>query len=175
MPNGVVFKGAIAPEVQQDTVAFSEFHIRDTRFAHSTGARLELREVELYTRPQDGKLQTRVLYEVTVSEDMLNRGNTLHGGCAAFMIDVCSSVALRVLGRVQGKPAEFVSQTIVSTFHAPAPLGATLNIVNTTTSFGARTVSARVEIWDATHRRLCVSGVHNKMAPSEPTRAAAKL
>ena len=165
----------------------------------------------------------------------------------------CSSVGLAFLGMVQGRPSDFVSQTIVTTFHAPAPLsvhfpllllspswpcnaqairalmltalpfarsfrGAKLHIISTTTSFGARTVASRVEvstplspsaqrhvpcvfsdcrraqgarlradgprprdadpdpdpralpqIWDVTHGRLCVSGVHNKMAPKLPT------
>ena len=30
---------------------------------------------------------------------------------------------------------------------------------------------ARLQIWDVTHGRLCVSGVHNKMAPKLPTPA----
>ncbi len=68
--------------------------------------------------------------------------------------------------------------------------GAKLEIVNTTVAFGGRTVSAVTEvrprlsrgllsstnsdsqIWDVTNKRLCMTGVHNKMAPSKP---AAKL
>ena len=30
---------------------------------------------------------------------------------------------------------------------------------------------ARLQIWDVTHGRLCVSGAHNKMAPKLPTPA----
>ncbi|TBU35361.1 hypothetical protein BD311DRAFT_743851 [Dichomitus squalens] len=66
------------------------------------------------------------------------------------------------------KPSNFVSQALNTTFHAPAPCGAKIEVVNTTVSFGARTVSAVTEIWDITNRRLCMMGVHNKMAPSQP-------
>ncbi|KAI0748761.1 hypothetical protein C8Q80DRAFT_1173538 [Daedaleopsis nitida] len=100
---------------------------------------------------------------------MLNKQQTMHGGCTAYLVDVCSSVGLAFLAMVQGKPSDFVSQTIITTYHAPAPLGAKLNVISTTTSFGARTVASRIEIWDVTHGRLCMSGTHNKMAPKLPT------
>ncbi|KAI0771090.1 hypothetical protein BD413DRAFT_476692 [Trametes elegans] len=169
MASAVVFKGDILPAARDEIIAFSNFHIRNVDFAHSVGARTRLKEVEVYRRQRDKKMQARVVYELTVERDMLNRANTMHGGCTSFLVDVCSSIALALLGMVQSTPADFVSQAMMTTFHAPAPLGATLNIVCTTTSFGSRTVSARAEIWDVTHSRLCMSGVHNKMAPKNPS------
>lgn len=74
-----------------------------------------------------------------------------------------------------------------------------IEVINTTVSFGSRTVSAITEvrthrpaqrllarsltdstiplqIWDVTNHRLCVTGVHNKMKPSDPKpKAEAKL
>ncbi len=75
----------------------------------------------------------------------------------------CSSVALLILGIARDTRVNLVSQAITTVFHAPAavyvqPLrldgsrlillsrGARLRIVNKTTSFGSRTVSARVEV-----------------------------
>ncbi|KAL7282508.1 hypothetical protein ACG7TL_003979 [Trametes sanguinea] len=122
---------------------------------------------------------------------MLNIGGNMHGGCAVYLIDVCSSMALAVLGMATNKPWNFVSQAINTTFHAPAPPGVKIEIANTTVSFGSRTVTAITEvstlshcliisspqltcfssalqIWDTTNNRLCVTGTHNKMKPSEP-------
>jgi len=53
-------------------------------------------------------------------------------------------------------------------YHAPAPPGAKLRIVNTAIAVGARIMSARSEIWDDTAKRLCVTGIHVKMEPSVP-------
>ncbi|PIL28310.1 hypothetical protein GSI_09599 [Ganoderma sinense ZZ0214-1] len=168
-PSSVLFRGDIPPSIQRQIVEFSDFHLKDVDFARTTGQRLTLKEAAVFRRAEDGKLQSRLVYEVAVAQDMTNRQHTLHGGCTAFLVDVCSSVGLAFLAMVQGRPADFVSQAIAATYHAPAPLGAKLSVVSTTTSFGARTVASRVEIWDTTHRRLCVSGVHNKMAPKLPT------
>ncbi|RDX49760.1 hypothetical protein OH76DRAFT_1403349 [Lentinus brumalis] len=165
----VLFRGDVAPAVQRQIIEFSDFHLKECAFAQSTGQNLVLREASVFKRAEDRKMHSKLVYEITVGEDMLNRQHTLHGGCTAFLVDVCSSVGLAFLGMVQGRPSDFVSQTIITTFHAPAPLGAKLHIISTTTSFGARTVASRVEIWDVTHGRLCVSGVHNKMAPRLPT------
>ncbi|KAI0748770.1 HotDog domain-containing protein [Daedaleopsis nitida] len=165
-----VWKGdMVTPEMQADLGNFREIVIPDGSFAHSAGSRLEMTEVEVYKRERDGKAQLRVTYELLVTPDMLNHTKTLHGGCSVYLIDVCSSVALAALAVLQGKPSQAVSQTLITTFHAPAPVGAKIEIVNTTISLGGRVASAITEIWDATNRRLCVTGIHNKMAPSTPT------
>jgi acyl-coenzyme A thioesterase 13 len=44
--------------------------------------------------------------------------------------------------------------------------GSKLRIVSSTLTLGARSMSARTEIWDATHQRLVASGVHVKMDAS---------
>ncbi|KAI0325013.1 hypothetical protein GY45DRAFT_1261702 [Cubamyces sp. BRFM 1775] len=144
-------------------------------FAQTIGERLEITEVAVFEREEDGKTQMRVVFEIDVSGEMLNSGGMMHGGCTMFLVDVyvllhpaCSSIALVALGIATHKYANFVSQAISTVFHAPASEGTKLRIVNNTVSFGARTVSARVEIWDATNRRLVATGVHNQMPPSAP-------
>ncbi|KAI0708025.1 hypothetical protein C8Q76DRAFT_138597 [Earliella scabrosa] len=169
MSQHVLFQGDVSAEVQKQIVEFSDFHLKEVNFARTTGQQLTLKEASVFRRAEDKKLQSKLVYEITVGDDMLNRQHTMHGGCTAFLVDVCSSVGLAFLAMVQGRPADFVSQTIITTYHAPAPLGAKLHIISTTTSFGARTVASRVEIWDVTHGRLCMTGVHNKMAPKLPT------
>ncbi|KAJ6542644.1 HotDog domain-containing protein [Mycena capillaripes] len=109
------------------------------------------------------KEQAKLVCELFVNDDMLNGGGNVHGGCSAFLIDVCSTLCL--LGFRAGRYT--VSQSLNIVYHSPAKLGETLRIVNTTMTVGARALSARTEIWNATKHRLVASGVHIKMKPSE--------
>ncbi|KAI0650606.1 hypothetical protein C8Q79DRAFT_900928 [Trametes meyenii] len=170
-----IFTGDIPPATQDEIVSFSRVVMERGAFARSIGSSLVLKEVGVFRRKRDGKAHARITYETTVHEEMLNISGNMHGGCAVYLIDICSSMALAVLGMATGKPWNFVSQAINTTFHAPVPAGAKIEVVNTTISFGARTVSAVTEIWDVTNHRLCVSGVHNKMKPSDPPKPKAKL
>ncbi|KAJ6542645.1 HotDog domain-containing protein [Mycena capillaripes] len=109
------------------------------------------------------KQEGRVVCEIVVTEEMLNGGGNVHGGCSAFLIDVCSTMCL--LAFQAG--IHTVSQSLNIVYHSPATIGETLRIVNTTMTVGARALSARTEIWNATKHRLVASGVHIKMRPSE--------
>ena len=64
----VLFKGDVPPSVRRQIVEYSDFHIRDVNFAHSTGRGLKLTEAAVYRRPEDKKLQSRVVYQTTVDE-----------------------------------------------------------------------------------------------------------
>ncbi|KAJ7886882.1 hypothetical protein B0H14DRAFT_2563188 [Mycena olivaceomarginata] len=79
-------------------------------------------------------------------KDMLNGGGSVHGGCSAYLIDMCSTLVLMACGQYV-----HVSQSLNIVYHSPAAL---------------RTMTARTEIWNATKHRLVASGVHIKMAPS---------
>ncbi|KAJ6480414.1 hypothetical protein C8R45DRAFT_832196, partial [Mycena sanguinolenta] len=106
------------------------------------------------------KREGKVVCELTVTEDMLNGLGTVHGGCSAFLIDICviryftlsrptdpnlltrcSSMALFVF---QPELAS-VSSSMDVVFHSPASIGETLRIVNSTIAVGARAMSARTE------------------------------
>ncbi|KAI0636375.1 HotDog domain-containing protein [Trametes polyzona] len=159
----------LSPKQREAIVKFADVILRGRgQFAKPTGSRLQMTEVTVYEREEDGKTQVRMVFEIDVGEDMLNSGNMMHGGCSMFLIDVCSSIALVALGIVTSRNSYLVSQAITTVFHAPATTGARLSIVNNTVSFGARTVTARTEIWDTTNRRLVATGVHNQMQPSAP-------
>ncbi|KAH9918573.1 HotDog domain-containing protein [Epithele typhae] len=139
-------------------------------FASEIALKLLTKELELYTRDGDGKPHAKLTFEIVVDPSMINGHGAMHGGCAVFLIDTCSSSALAILAMHLEKPWNHVSQTLNTTFHAPMPVGATLHIINVTQSLGSRTVSVLTEIWDVTNHRLCVSAVHNKMAPSSVSR-----
>ncbi|KAJ7916938.1 HotDog domain-containing protein [Mycena leptocephala] len=103
----------------------------------------------------------KVICELVVTEDMLNGGGTVHGGCSAYLIDMCSTLVLMACGQYV-----HVSQSLNIVYHSPATLGEKLRIINTTMTIGRRTMTARTEIWNATKHRLVASRVHIKMAPS---------
>ncbi|KAI1786940.1 HotDog domain-containing protein [Ganoderma leucocontextum] len=164
----IVWTGDFTQDLKDQITRYSNLLIGAEGFAHSVTRRLKMKETAVFRRDKDEKTHCKVTLELTVDEDMVNLNGTMHGGCAVALIDVCSSMALTALAMYTGKPFNFVSQALNTTFHAPAPLGVKIEMVNTTVSFGARTVSAVTEIWDVTNGRLCMTGVHNKMAPSQP-------
>ncbi|KAF7364601.1 Acyl-coenzyme A thioesterase 13 [Mycena venus] len=107
------------------------------------------------------KTEGKVICELVVTEDMLNGEGNVHGGCSAYLIDMCSTLVLMACGHYV-----HVSQSLNVVYHSPATLGEKLRIVNTTMTIGRRTMTARTEIWNATKHRLVASGVHIKMVPS---------
>ncbi|RPD71401.1 hypothetical protein L226DRAFT_491521 [Lentinus tigrinus ALCF2SS1-7] len=163
------FSDSLTSDQRKQIVDFADVILRGPgQFAKPTGSRLELTDVLVYERPEDGKMHAEVVFEIDMAEDMLNSAKHMHGGCAMFMIDVCSSIALVSLSIAMNKRVYLVSQSLTTVWHSPALLGARLRITNKTTAFGARTVSARTEIWDLTNRRLVATGIHTQMPPSQP-------
>jgi len=115
------------------------------------------------------KLECRFVLELTVGSDMVNGAGNIHGGCSAFLIDICSTLALAAYNMADlGHALPSVSQSLSIVYHSPATVGDRLRIVNTTMTVGSRAHSARTEIWNLTHHRLVSSGVHIKMQPSQP-------
>lgn len=64
----VRFQGDVPLSVQRKIVEFSDFHLKDVNFAQSTGRHLILKEASAFRRPEDRKLQSRLVYEITIHE-----------------------------------------------------------------------------------------------------------
>nr|GAT46575.1 predicted protein [Mycena chlorophos] len=148
-------------------------------FGHDIIAQMKVTHASVEPKAEEpSKKEGRVVVELPVIPSMLNGGGNVHGGCAAFLIDLCSTLSLLLLDPsltvsqslnvVYHSPATLltVSQSLNVVYHSPATLGETLRIVNTTLTVGSRALSARTEIWNATKHRLVASGVHIKMQPS---------
>ncbi|KAJ6542641.1 HotDog domain-containing protein [Mycena capillaripes] len=132
-------------------------------FGNSIYENLVLTHASVQNNPEEPlKKEARVVCGIVVAEDMLNGGGNIHGGCSAYLIDLCSSFCFMILQR-----GMHVSQSLNIVHHSPATLGEKLRIINTTMTVGTRVMSARTEIWNATQHRLVASGVHIKMRPSE--------
>jgi len=158
-------KGNVPPEMQEQLIQVLVPLTPEKGFASEIYKQLRIKEMSLFEREQDGRMQARIIFEITVNEDMVNAYHILHGGCVGHLIDGCTSVTLALLEIKLKKPVFHVSQALNIVFHAAAPLGSKLKIVNTTTAMGGRTMTAAAEIWDVTNRRLVASGVHTKMQP----------
>ncbi|KAI0248827.1 HotDog domain-containing protein [Lactifluus subvellereus] len=158
-------KGNLPPDVKQTIdMVLSQLMSKPTVFGASIGKRVVITEASVVPKAEESsRTEVRVVCEVTVEEDMLNPGGSLHGACAAFLIDICTTLVFLAAARSPG-----VSASMDVVYHAPAAPGAKLRIVNTALAVGARIMSARTEIWDDTTKRLCVTGIHVKMEPSVP-------
>jgi len=158
--------GNVTAETKLEISNFIEF--LNHGFAESVGRKLKLVEVSVNDKTEDpSKQEGRVVCEITVTEDMLNPTGILHGGATAYLIDICTSLPILALECHSGGGSGItISQSINIMYHGPALLGDKLRIVNTSMAMGARVLTARCEMWNATRHRLVATGTHAKMAPS---------
>ncbi|THU89430.1 hypothetical protein K435DRAFT_761110 [Dendrothele bispora CBS 962.96] len=131
--------------------------------------RIKITEVSVEKNALEPKKFTgKVVCEMDVERDMINPDGVLQGGCTAFLADMCTNLSLLALAGHTGGEQNSTSQALNVIYHAPSLLGDRLRIVSTTISLGARTMSARVEMWSMKYHRLIASAVHMKMLPSAP-------
>ncbi|KAF8076894.1 hypothetical protein FPV67DRAFT_1473057 [Lyophyllum atratum] len=118
---------------------------REKSYGADVGQRLKMVEVNVWGRDSPGAYGETV-FEVEVEKDMCNIFGTLHGACAAYMIDPCSVSSLIVLGNATGVDGTGVSQSMNLMWHQPAHLGMKLRIVSTSVFIHGRVRSARCEV-----------------------------
>ncbi|KAK1225321.1 hypothetical protein PQX77_011739 [Marasmius sp. AFHP31] len=106
-----------------------EFHIdEDEGFAwdeeqgayRSFGNQRKRNETRTATSISTKDAVARTVCEIDVTPNMCNVYGTLHGGCAAYMIDPCSVSALVSLGIVTGVDGTGVSQSMSLQWHRSA-------------------------------------------------------
>ncbi|KAJ6542638.1 HotDog domain-containing protein [Mycena capillaripes] len=132
---------------------------RKPEFGDSIFEQLLVTHALVQSKPDEPlKQEAKLVCEIVVTEDMLNGGGNMHGGCSAFLIDLCATLSLVVYER-----GMHVSQSLSIVYHSPATLRDNLRIINTTMAVGTRAMSARTEIWNATQHRLVASGVLAKI------------
>lgn len=131
-------------------------------YGADVGQRLRIQEMTLNEIPA----RCEVVLEIDVTRDMCNVHGTLHGACAAYIVDPCSVASLVGLGLAVGVDGTGVSQSMDLTWHEPAPLGTTLRIVSSSVCVQGRIRTARCELWDREYKQLFVSAVHSTVKPS---------
>ncbi|TDL19400.1 hypothetical protein BD410DRAFT_792220 [Rickenella mellea] len=112
--------------------------------------------------PAPGRKVVKLECEMEVTEAMCNHLQCMHGGCAGYLIDSLTSSVFVDIKRPT------VSLNINVNYHAPAMLGSTIRVVNSSVVFGGSVVSARSHFYDLKTGKLLVSGTHSKMQPSAP-------
>ncbi|KAJ4478426.1 hypothetical protein J3R30DRAFT_2898811 [Lentinula aciculospora] len=118
--------------------------------------------------------ETETVCEIDVTKDMCNIYGTLHGGCAAYIIDLCSSTSIVCYGLYTGADGTGVSSSMNIHWHRPITLGKKLKIVSNTVFVDGLIRNARSELRDRQTDRLYVSAVHSTMAGGSRTAALRK-
>jgi len=118
--------------------------------------------------------ESQTMCEIEVTRDMCNVFGTLHGGCAAFLIDLCSSTSIVCYGLYTGTDGTGVSSSMNIQWHRPIIVGKTLKIVSKTVFVEGLIRSARSEIRDLHTNLLYVSAIHSTIAAGSRTMALRK-
>ncbi|KAI0784893.1 HotDog domain-containing protein [Abortiporus biennis] len=161
--------GNVSQETKDRLADIFDGFVTNEAFALAVSQRLEVTEMSITPKVEEPrKVEAKVVIEVDVTSDMINGNGTLHGGCTAYLVDFCTSIAISLHSGYLGNWRRHVSSTLSVTYHAPAALGSRIRIINTTVAMGARAMTARAEIYDATNKRLAATGTHVKMEPSGP-------
>ncbi|KAJ7906054.1 hypothetical protein B0H13DRAFT_1619821 [Mycena leptocephala] len=90
--------------------------------------------------------ESEVILEIKVTESMCNVYGTMHGGCAAFLLDSPTLAVMVLLGRAKGFDGSGVSQSMNVYWHHPAPLGTTLTVIARSVFVDGRARLARCEV-----------------------------
>ncbi|TFK46949.1 hypothetical protein OE88DRAFT_841592 [Heliocybe sulcata] len=132
-------------------------------FANFVGQRFDIEEMSIHEKGP-GK-EGRAVVEITVEKDMTNPYGTLHGACAAYLVDLCTSVPLVALGIATGIDGSGMSQSMDIIYHSAAPVGCRLRIEATTLTIGGRIMAARCEMLNKKNGKLLISATHTKINP----------
>ncbi|KAH8691348.1 putative thioesterase family protein [Talaromyces proteolyticus] len=104
----------------------------------------------------------RVTYRLTVTPQMRNSMDSLHGGCAATIIDNLSTTILMAVS----KPGMFqyggVSRNLNVTYLRPLPLNTDMRLICEVVQMGRRLALLKAEIRRVDDDALCVVADHQK-------------
>lgn len=104
----------------------------------------------------------QVNYLLTVTPDLCNYMDNLHGGCAATIIDIFTTTILLAKSRPGVFALGGVSRHLKTTYLRPVPLGTEIRLRCTLIQIGRRLAYLRAEILRADNGDLCVLGDHEK-------------
>jgi len=100
-------------------------------------------------------------WEFICTDAVCNKGNNLHGGAAATLLDSLTSTALLTIARPGFLDGGHVSRTLTTTYLRPVPSGMKCIVECWVVAAGKRTANVRGEI-RSLDGKICVSCVHDK-------------
>jgi len=104
----------------------------------------------------------RVTYRFTVTPDMTNRLGSLHGGCAATLVDTLSTCILQGVSRPGLFSLGGVTRNLKLTYLRPIPLSTDARLICEVVHVGRRLALVRAEIRRLDNGDICVVGEHEK-------------
>ncbi|KAF7296246.1 4HBT domain-containing protein [Mycena chlorophos] len=99
--------------------------------------------------------------EIEVTEQMCNVFGTMHGACAAYLIDHATIGTMVLYGRVAGFDGRGVTTAMNIHWHNAANLGDTLSVSTTSVHVDNRARMVRCEIRDKDTNKLLISGTNS--------------
>ncbi|KAF7360039.1 4HBT domain-containing protein [Mycena venus] len=122
--------------------------------------RLKIVELNVWDHPTTQTAEGEMVFEIEITQSMCNVYGTMHGGCAAFLLDPTTVASVVLVGRAKGFDGTGVSTSMNVHWHHPAPLGITLRITTRSVFVDGRARLARCEMRDKSNGKLIVSGTH---------------
>ena len=113
----------------------------------------------------------QVTFYATVVPEMANKNGTLHGGCAATLIDSLSSTLLVGLGQPGRFSLGGITRALDLKFLRAVPVGVEIAIVCEIVHVGRRLALLKAEIRRRDTGDVCVVGEHDK-ANTDPVDSA---
>ncbi|KAJ6573819.1 HotDog domain-containing protein [Mycena vulgaris] len=132
---------------------------RISPFSSEVGGRLKIVELNVWDDKPTGA-ESEAILEIEVTKSMCNVYGTMHGGCAAYILDCATVAPMILLGLAKGFDGTGVSQSMNINWHHPAPLGATLTITGRSIFSDGRARLSLCEMRQKGSGRLIVSGSH---------------
>ncbi|KAJ3755383.1 hypothetical protein EV360DRAFT_85961 [Lentinula raphanica] len=132
-------------------------------------------EAEIAAAKKGAEIET--VCEIEITKEMCNIYGTLHGGCAAYIVDLvsrCSSTAVVCYGLYTGTDGTGVSSSMNLHWHRPITAGKKLKITSNTVFSDGLIRNARSELRDLQTNKLYVSAVHSTLAGGSRTAALRK-
>ncbi|CAD5215651.1 unnamed protein product [Bursaphelenchus xylophilus] len=107
--------------------------------------------------------KNRVKVEFTVTEDLTNGWQTLHGGCTATMVDMVTTAALYATDDKDVHPG--VSVDMALSYYGPANLGDTVILDATVIRKGRTLAYTKADLYLKGSQKPIAFGTHTKAFP----------
>ncbi|KAL8291790.1 hypothetical protein RQP46_002048 [Phenoliferia psychrophenolica] len=111
-----------------------------------------------------------VVIKLVIDEGCCNMSGNAHGGYLAWLIDVCSSMAVLALSGPDTWVTSGVSSNINVYYLAAAPLGTALQVVSTVIQKGKATATVECKVEEIGSGKLIALGTHVKVDNSKSSR-----
>ncbi|KAH8920116.1 hypothetical protein BT69DRAFT_1265982 [Atractiella rhizophila] len=119
--------------------------------------------------------KSTVIFKLLVDESMCSPTGFIHGGCTAYLLDVCTSLAIRPFSKPGFWFTTGMSTSLITTFLNAVPCNTTVLLVNRTLSQGKAVASYDFEMISEDGKTIYAKGTHTKADTNKVNTAVSKL